>query len=201
MELPRLDRTLTGRSQNHTRVNMPNITAYLTIGTVDPSGDFAPSHWAYLEEARTPTWWLAHAPVHWLDLDSNDDFPGKWVTSPSRVVEDAMVMVALAVEKLPGFADLLEGVTRPEMGSVDMTMLPAAIRRELDEMNRTANHAVHIVATALTASVFYDQVNKLAQFPISIQVCTPQQKPDAGSSRPQGPRDNAAPYGDNPESN
>lgn len=153
---------------------MPNITTYLTIGTVDPSGDFAPSHLAYLVEGGRPTWWIALAPVHWMDLDAAPiEAKAKWLTSPTKVVEDAMVMVATVVEGLPAIIELVDTVTDADAGIVDLNRLSFAERGKLNELTRAAKHGVQVEATGVTSSVFLAHLECLASYAISIEVCTP----------------------------
>ena len=163
---------------------MPNITAYLTIGTVDPTGDFAPSHWAYLVEEGRPTWWIALAPVHWVDLDASPiETKVKWLTTPTKVVEDAMVMVATVVEGLPAIIELVDKVTNADVGVVDLNRLPVGERGKLNGITCAAKHGVHIVATAVTSSVFLAHLDCLASYAIGIEVCTPSHAQDSSGKK------------------
>jgi hypothetical protein len=126
---------------------MPNITAYLTIGKVEPVEGFVPTHWAYLIEGIRPIWYIAPAGL----FSDYPKFKSTWPTSPGTVVDDAMAMVATVVEELPCLVELVGSVAEHMDGeTMDLSHLSGPCRKKLAQLNQTTNHPAHLVVTVLS---------------------------------------------------
>lgn len=154
---------------------MPDITAYLIVGTVSPVRGFMPTHWAYLIEGTGPVWHIAPCGI----FTKENTCKSRWPTSEETVVHDAMAMVSTVVERLPSLSAIIDKAVDREHGEcVDLARLSAASRQKLTLLNQKTEHEVHLVMTVLADSIVYADMHNFTRYPVSVDICTPQYSQD-----------------------
>jgi hypothetical protein len=145
---------------------MPCITAYLTIGKVDPFEGFVPTHWAYLAEIPNLKWHIAP----WGVYPNGPQPQSIWTTSANTVIGDMMVMMSSVVE---GRSWAIYNVTNHFGGeTVDLSKLSTLCRVELDHLAQTSKYNFHLILTILADSVLCGQTHNLARYDVSADICT-----------------------------
>jgi hypothetical protein len=151
------------------------ITAHMLVSPPNGYGGTYPTHAVFLSENDRPAWML-------LPLEfSPGDSPGPLVTwipsEPSRVLEDALLMIAIHVLRDENLIREAR-VRAPNLlaDRVDLHFEP--IGEALDDFRRTirgpGRHA-DLVLTVLQGSIISNQLDVLADYAFSPVICVPRE--------------------------
>lgn len=153
---------------------MATFTAQILVGERHPTHDgVIPTHLLLLQENNRPAWVLLPIPG---SLESRIELdPRTWITSPHRLIEDALLMVGMLIlsdrELLEEAGDLVGTSAAP----VDVSaVVPPQQRALLDKRFRQVDtdREYKLAITVLEGSSLLVELPRLADYYMDLEVCT-----------------------------
>lgn len=154
---------------------MGTFTAHLLVGQSHPNdgGIIGVSHQLYLSENSFPTWSLESVQIRGLQ-EGPPCKPILWIPTLEYMLEDALLMIAIYVQKDP---ELLRMANKHGFALGDRVELYQDIPDDqlqlMRERVKQMNHGYKLLLTVHQGSTISGQIERLENYSMDIEVCMP----------------------------
>jgi hypothetical protein len=155
---------------------MATMTAQILIGTAHPyDGGINPEYYMYLSENSVARWTIIKENISHRHIDGGDQRIAQWIPTIEFMLEDALMMIGIYIEKdeiLTGLAKQFFNGEIPQMAEL-YKEVPEKDLEKMRVRTREIDFSNKITLSIFTGSTIANQLPILENYKVDVEVCVP----------------------------
>lgn len=155
---------------------MATMTAQILVGMAHPyDGGINPEYYMYLSENGVARWTIIDENISHRHIGSGDQRIAQWIPTIEHMLEDALIMIGIYIEKdeiLIGLAKQFFNGEVPRMAELYKEVSEKALGMMRDRA-RELNFSNKIILSIFNGSTIARQLPVLENYKIDVEVCVP----------------------------
>ena len=153
---------------------MATLTANILVGSPHPNHDgIQPSHYLFLSENSRPAWVLVQQNL--FNKENRQEEKITWIPTVEDMLEDAILMIAVHVQKNQGILELASTFTdNIESERLELyEVFNESQRKQLYEECRKISDFPKLIVSVFQGSTIKRQLKVVEQYKMDVEVCSP----------------------------